>query len=31
VADSIPEREWQETLDKAAGLALAAGLPLRLE
>jgi para-aminobenzoate synthetase component I len=30
VADSIPEREWQETLDKAAGLALAAGLPLRL-
>ncbi|HEY5811134.1 MAG TPA: anthranilate synthase component I family protein, partial [Terrimicrobiaceae bacterium] len=31
VADSIPEREWQETLDKASGLALAAGLPLRLE
>jgi aminodeoxychorismate synthase component I len=31
VADSTPEREWQETLDKAAGLALAAGLPLRLE
>lgn len=31
VADSVPEREWQETLDKAAGLALAAGLPLRLE
>jgi para-aminobenzoate synthetase component I len=30
VADSIPEREWQETLDKAAGLALAAGSPLRL-
>jgi len=25
VADSIPEREWQETLDKAAGLLLAAG------
>jgi para-aminobenzoate synthetase component 1 len=31
VADSIPEREWQETLDKAAGLALAAGVPLRLD
>jgi len=25
VADSVPEREWQETLDKAAGLLLAAG------
>ncbi|MFA7345783.1 MAG: anthranilate synthase component I family protein, partial [Terrimicrobiaceae bacterium] len=25
VADSIPENEWQETLDKAAGLLLAAG------
>lgn len=25
VADSEPEREWQETLDKAAGLLLAAG------
>lgn len=25
VADSIAEREWQETLDKAAGLLLAAG------
>lgn len=25
VADSVPEREWQETLDKAAGLMLAAG------
>lgn len=25
VADSIPEKEWQETLDKAAGLLLAAG------
>lgn len=25
VADSIPEKEWQETLDKAAGLFLAAG------
>jgi aminodeoxychorismate synthase component I len=24
VADSIPEREWQETLDKAAGILLAA-------
>src|SRR5205823_3223644 len=24
VADSVPEREWQETLDKAAGLLLAA-------
>jgi anthranilate/para-aminobenzoate synthase component I len=24
VADSIPEREWQETLDKAAGLLQAA-------
>ena len=31
VADSIPEREWQETLDKAAGLILAAGLPPRME
>lgn len=31
VADSTPEREWQETLDKAAGLALAAGLPLQVE
>lgn len=31
VADSVPEREWQETLDKAAGLALAAGLPLQME
>ncbi|HEY5780001.1 MAG TPA: chorismate-binding protein, partial [Terrimicrobiaceae bacterium] len=30
VADSVPEREWQETLDKAAGLALAAGLPLQM-
>ena len=29
VADSDPSREWQETLDKAAGLALAAGMPLR--
>jgi anthranilate/para-aminobenzoate synthase component I len=27
VADSIPENEWQETLDKAAGLLLAAGEP----
>ncbi len=25
VADSIPEREWTETLDKAAGILLAAG------
>jgi len=25
VADSIPEKEWQETLDKAAGLLAAAG------
>jgi aminodeoxychorismate synthase component I len=25
VADSVPEKEWQETLDKAAGLLLAAG------
>ncbi len=25
VADSIPEKEWQETLDKAAGILLAAG------
>jgi anthranilate/para-aminobenzoate synthase component I len=24
VADSVPEREWQETLDKAAGILLAA-------
>jgi para-aminobenzoate synthetase component I len=24
VADSAPEREWQETLDKAAGILLAA-------
>jgi anthranilate/para-aminobenzoate synthase component I len=24
VADSIPEKEWQETLDKAAGILLAA-------
>ena len=31
VADSIPEKEWQETLDKAAGLLLATGLPPRLE
>jgi aminodeoxychorismate synthase component I len=31
VADSIPEKEWQETLDKAAGLVLAAGLPPRME
>ncbi len=30
VADSTPQKEWQETLDKAAGLTLAAGLPLRL-
>jgi para-aminobenzoate synthetase component 1 len=29
VADSSPPAEWQETLDKAAGLALAAGAPLR--
>jgi para-aminobenzoate synthetase component I len=28
VADSSPPAEWQETLDKAAGLALAAGAPL---
>jgi len=27
VADSRPEKEWQETLDKAAGLLLAAELP----
>jgi para-aminobenzoate synthetase component 1 len=27
VADSIPEKEWQETLDKASGLILAAGSP----
>ncbi len=27
VADSVPEKEWQETLDKAAGLLLAAELP----
>jgi para-aminobenzoate synthetase component I len=26
VADSVPENEWQETLDKAAGLLLAAGV-----
>lgn len=25
VADSVPEKEWQETLDKAAGLMMAAG------
>lgn len=25
VADSVPEQEWQETLDKAAGLLMAAG------
>jgi para-aminobenzoate synthetase component I len=31
VADSIPEKEWQETLDKAAGLILAAGRPPRFE
>jgi para-aminobenzoate synthetase component 1 len=31
VADSIPEKEWQETLDKAAGLSLAAGLPPRID
>jgi aminodeoxychorismate synthase component I len=31
VADSIPEKEWQETLDKAAGLILAAGQPPRFE
>ena len=31
VADSTPEREWQETLDKAVGLILAAGLPPRME
>jgi anthranilate/para-aminobenzoate synthase component I len=31
VADSIPEKEWQETLDKAAGLVLAASLPPRME
>ena len=24
VADSVPEKEWQETLDKAAGILLAA-------
>jgi aminodeoxychorismate synthase component I len=30
VADSSPPSEWQETLDKAAGLALAAGVPLQL-
>ena len=30
VADSSPASEWQETLDKAAGLALAAGMPLQL-
>ena len=27
VADSVPEREWQETLDTAAGLLMAAGCP----
>ncbi len=27
VADSVPENEWQETLDKAAGLLLAAQAP----
>lgn len=27
VADSVPENEWQETLDKAAGLLQAAGSP----
>jgi para-aminobenzoate synthetase component 1 len=31
VADSAPESEWQETLDKAAGLVLAAGLLPRME
>jgi para-aminobenzoate synthetase component I len=30
VADSSASSEWQETLDKAAGLALAAGVPLQL-
>ena len=30
VADSIPEKEWQETLDKASGLILAAGSPPRM-
>ncbi len=30
VADSSAPSEWQETLDKAAGLALAAGVPLQL-
>ena len=30
VSDSSPEKEWQETLDKAAGLILAAGLPPRM-
>lgn len=33
VADSVPECEWQETLDKAAGILLAAercGIPTRL-
>jgi anthranilate/para-aminobenzoate synthase component I len=24
VADSVPQKEWQETLDKAAGILLAA-------
>jgi para-aminobenzoate synthetase component I len=31
VADSIPEKEWQETLDKASGLILAAGHPPRMQ
>lgn len=26
VADSLPEKEWQETLDKAAGILMAAGV-----
>jgi len=29
VADSVPAHEWQETLDKAAGTLLAAGLAIR--